>query len=108
MTAPEGYWSFDVTGETINVHETNIAEFAPAFPNPAGAITCVPVNFQKGSKGTLTLYDVVGKKVMDIHNGEFPVGESKYFFNAAELRSGAYLLVLEAGNTKITQRIMVK
>jgi hypothetical protein len=108
MSAPEGYWSFDVTGETINVHETNIAQFAPAFPNPAGAITCIPVSFEKGSKGTLALYDVVGKKVKDIYVGQFPVGDSKYFFNAAEFRPGAYLLVLEAGNTKITQRIMVK
>lgn len=108
MVAPEGYWSFDVTGETINIHETNIADFSPAFPNPASAITCVPVSFEKSATGTIKLYDVVGKEIMTVHEGRFSVGESKYFFNASELETGAYLLVLKAGNTRATQRIMVK
>jgi agmatine deiminase len=106
MPAPNAYWSFDVL-TTINVNEVDIASFKPAFPNPAGAITCIPVVMLSSAKGSMTLEDVTGRVVMDIYNGQFPMGESKYFFDASTLSSGAYLIRLQTGNTSVSQRIMV-
>ena len=107
MPAPEGYWSFRV-GAFVSVGETALGEFQAAFPNPAGAITCVPLNLNQAAQGTLRLIDVTGREVEVIQQGVFPQGESKYFFDAAVYEAGMYLLSFEANGERLTQHLVIK
>lgn len=44
-----------------------------------------------------------------IHDGELPQGESKLFFDASALSSGAYVVTLELDNGfSSSQNVMVK
>ncbi|MCH2197645.1 MAG: agmatine deiminase family protein [Flavobacteriales bacterium] len=108
MPAPEGYWEFDVVNEIVFIEENEIGAFAPAFPNPANAITCVPLTLNQEMDGILKISDVTGRTIEVIHRGSFPSGETKYFFNASEMAQGAYLIEFVAGAERFTQRIMVK
>lgn len=107
MPAPEGYWSFRV-GAFVSVGEIDLGAFAPAFPNPAGAITCVPLNLNGSAAGSLRLLDVTGREIEVIKEGLFPQGESKYFFDASRYEAGMYLLSFEANGSRLTQRIVIK
>ena len=48
MPAPEGYWQFRVGEVVISGLDGSqgFAGFQPAFPNPASAITCIPVDLK--------------------------------------------------------------
>ncbi len=107
MPAPEGYWSFRV-GAFVSVGEIDLGAFAPAFPNPAGAITCVPLNLNSTTNGSLRLLDVTGREIEVIKDGLFPRGESKYFFDASAYEAGMYLLSFEANGSRLTQRVVIK
>ena len=107
MPAPEGYWSFDVTGD-VSVPINERAIFVPLFPNPASATTCVPLELQTSMEGKLSLVNSLGQEVEVIHQGNFKVGNSKYFFDAASHTPGLYSVVLTAPSGSIQQKVVIK
>lgn len=109
IVAPDGYFHFKVLdGSTVGIKENLTFQMLDVFPNPASAITCIPVLSAGNQEVSLKLYDVMGNHVQTIFEGEIPQGESKYFLHANEFAAGAYLVVLESGNTKSVQRLMIK
>ena len=111
MPAPEGYWQFRVGEVVISGLDGSqgFAGFQPAFPNPASAITCIPVDLKTTAAGRLVLRDAAGRLVFTLHEGSFSAGTSKYFLDAAPLTAGAYVLHLELeGRGTWSQRLMVR
>lgn len=109
MVAPQGYFHFKVLDLASALPENLTASVMDVFPNPASAITCVPVNGNAPFQGTLKMYDMLGNLVETIHEGSFPAGESRYFIHANQYSSGAYLIVLERekGNRSV-QKLMIR
>lgn len=109
MPAPAGWWSFDIGTISSIPHNNEEVYFPAAFPNPAGAITCVPIELGTSSDGSLALYNTWGQRVDLLHQGPFPAGSSKYFFHAQQQAAGAYVILLELeGKGVWSQRIMIK
>ena len=83
-------------------------KFAEIYPNPASAITCVPVIMSESREVIVILRDALGRTVEVIHEGLLPSGETKLFFNAASLPSGAYLINIEVNNVNVAgKKVMV-
>ncbi len=109
IVAPDGYFHFKVLDNgSVGIAENVSFELLDIFPNPASAITCIPVNSTGQQAATINMYDILGNHVKTIFSGDLPQGESKYFIHANEYAAGAYMIVLESGNTKQVQRLMVK
>ncbi|MEM7039721.1 MAG: agmatine deiminase family protein, partial [Bacteroidota bacterium] len=109
LTAPQGHWKFCVESVVaVAPSLPNGWAMEAAFPNPAQAVTCIPVRSSADVQGRIYLMNAMGQNVREIHQGRIPQGESKYFFFANELSAGAYLLVMEGEFGRQTQRIMVK
>lgn len=108
MPAPAGYWSFDVTANPVGIDEETIGDLSAIYPNPASAITCVPMTIAKSAAGNLRVLDMTGRTVDTLFEGVFPSGEQKYFFDAANYAPGVYLVVLEVAGSKFTQRVVVQ
>jgi len=108
MPAPEGWWSFRVGALAQGIEAVEAAFQRPAFPNPATAITCIPLILPRSTDGKLQVFDAMGREVALLHRGIFPAGESKYFIDAGALAPGAYVisLTLSDGRTS-SQRLMV-
>lgn len=110
MPAPEGWWTFHV-GEIIidGIAENEIGGFSLIYPNPASAITCVPVQLRSELDARVVLRNVMGATIEVIHQGILPQGQTKLFFDASNLASGAYVITLELedGSTS-SQNVMVK
>jgi len=108
MPAPSGWWKFNVTGG-IGIAEAELGSFSPIFPNPASAITCIPVKLLSGSDCVVTLYNALGAEVQQIHSGFLPAGARKLFFDASTLAPGAYAVSLQIdGRVAHSQRVMIK
>ncbi len=107
IVAPQGYWEFDVLGGA-GLNELASAQMLEVFPNPASAITCIPVNSAIATEGSITLQDLTGKIIEVIHDGEIPMGDSKYFLFADNYAAGSYLIVLESNGRRLTQKLMIR
>jgi agmatine deiminase len=109
MPAPAAFYSFYVEASTTGIEKNDLKiSFAPAFPNPSKGITCIPVYAADNAQGSLKLLDLTGREVEVVFEGSFTKGESKLFVNTANIPAGAYLLVLQQGDVRRVQKLMVK
>jgi agmatine deiminase len=110
MPAPEGYFKFNVTGGTTATTDLQFGDIRmqAAFPNPASAITCIPVSSAGATEATIQLTDVFGRKVSVLFEGILPAGESKYFIDAGALTAGTYFIELHTTVGTKTQTLLVK
>lgn len=110
ITAPEGWWTFKVLGNGnagLSNNETLFSE--PAFPNPAAAITCIPVNTNLNLDAHLYLTDLNGKIVRSIYRGPIQAGlANRYFTDVSDLSAGVYGIVLTSQYGTQTQKLLVK
>ena len=110
MPAPEGYFRFVVgeltstTGDNATLKQLSIQ---PIFPNPAAAITCIPVTNAKEVEATLSIADALGKTVKVLFEGNLPKGESKYFFYAGDMAAGVYFVQLITAKGQVMERVVV-
>ena len=77
------------------------------YPNPASAITCIPVETSNNTNATLDVYDMIGKKIKNIYTGTIS-GKKNFFINAADLAKGVYMVTLKTNNFSQTQKLIVK
>ena len=113
MPAPEGWWTFHIGEITIvgidNFSESQIGDFAPPYPNPASALTCIPVVLKQDATVRVLLIDALGRTIKVIHDGMLTSGETKLFFQASAIPSGAYLISLENDKVRLaSSRIMIQ
>ncbi|CAN5450849.1 hypothetical protein BH11BAC2_BH11BAC2_00740 [soil metagenome] len=109
MPAPAAYWKFDVTGITgIENAENSINKIKAIFPNPCKGITCIPFEMAKRNTVTANLYDLNGRKIINIHNGMMDQGEQRLFMDTAEIPSGIYLLKITIGEERFSVKVAVR
>ncbi|MCB9235115.1 MAG: agmatine deiminase family protein [Bacteroidia bacterium] len=109
MPAPAGFWTFYV-GILAGQEEllTQGIDLGNVFPNPASAITAIPVTTEKPLQGQLRLLDLLGRELQMIHQGTFPPGKSHYFIHADQLPAGTYLIQLQTEKGTQTQKLNVQ
>lgn len=108
MTAPDGYFHFRVLDAAAAVNDISLNGLMDVFPNPASAVTCIPVKSAIAREGCIKMYDVLGNLVETVYRGTIPVGESRYFIHANEYPAGAYLIVLEAADVRSVQQLIIR
>lgn len=109
MTAPSGYWTFTVPTSTsiLSPGKTGI-ELEPVFPNPANAITCIPIRLdhQEG-RLSVDLIDPLGR-VMQLFQGEAHAGMERIFFDASQYPAGAYQVRVSTAFGRATQSLFIQ
>jgi hypothetical protein len=68
------------------------------YPNPFNPSTKINFTLPTQNNVKLTVYDITGKEVKELINGELSAGDHTVDFNAANLASGAYIYRIQAGN----------
>ncbi|MDQ3048391.1 MAG: agmatine deiminase family protein [Bacteroidota bacterium] len=107
MVAPDGNFEFNVL-TPVGVEESTDIFIKPAYPNPSHGITCIPVSFNKDTKGSVKLFDMLGKEAAVIFEGDMMKGEKNHFINGLNITPGAYMIVVQTTEGRITQKLMVR
>ncbi len=76
-------------------------------PNPAGAETSIQYELQHNANVTFEMYDVLGKKVFSLNEGEQNKGKHTIYVSTEKLASGTYYYSLKAGDNRITKKMVV-
>ncbi len=77
------------------------------YPNPFNPTTSIKYTVVSSVYVTLTVYDVLGREVAVLVDGEKLPGTYEVEFNASNLPSGVYLYRLQTGNFVETKRMLL-
>jgi len=77
------------------------------YPNPFNPSTTISFAIPAKSFVTLKVYNVLGKEVANLINGEFESGRHSVDFNASDLASGVYYYTVSAGNYTSTKKMIL-
>lgn len=101
----------------IESHATDVelpGEAAPTefnltqnYPNPFNPQTVIAYRLPCKGKVRLTVYDIQGKEVAVLANGEQEAGMNQVIFDGSGLASGVYLYRLETNHTVETRRMVL-
>jgi endonuclease I len=80
-------------------------ELKQNYPNPFNPSTTISFVLDESSEVTLSVYDVMGRKVINLTSGNYSSGSHSVTFDAGQLSSGIYLYMLET-ESGIQQRMM--
>ena len=70
------------------------------YPNPTQGMTTFAFNLVSPGRANLGVYDMHGKKCVDVVTGNFPNGKYSYTVDLGELESGLYFVILETDGTR--------
>ncbi|MEZ4702814.1 MAG: PKD domain-containing protein [Rhodothermales bacterium] len=82
------------------------------YPNPFNPTTTIRFALPEAAQVRLTVYDMLGREVARVFDGELPAGRHEASWNGrtdagATVSSGAYLLRMSAGSFSAVQRMVV-
>ena len=107
LPAPKGWWKFCVTG-SVAAQEALAANLLDVYPNPAAAITCIPVTTTAKTAGSIRLFNTLGQQVVSVFEGELPAGKSNYFLNAGQYAPGAYFVQLQTSVQTMLKKLVIR
>ena len=102
----------DYNGEFVYSDEIEVANFPDIYsleqnyPNPFNPRTVIKFNLANAGFTLIKIYDVLGKEVATILNGELEAGPHQVSFDASNLPSGAYVYTLTSGSFTETRKMM--
>lgn len=104
---PDG---FVVLGLKAPGHTTLIpteVSMSAVSPNPFNQKGTVTISLKGSEDIQLSLYDLQGRSVLNLHSGSLSAGNHQFTINSQDLVSGLYLVKLSAGNQNLSQRVVV-
>ena len=76
-------------------------------PNPFNPSTVISFTVPEASKVSITVFNALGQKVVELANREFAVGNHTVDFNASNLTSGIYFYTLKTDGFSKTMKMML-
>ena len=79
------------------------------YPNPFNAATVLTYSIPQPGQTTLTIWNIMGRKVVTLYQGMQAAGTHKLTWNATEVSSGIYFAHLQSGNhTRTIKMVLLK
>ncbi|NNE69777.1 MAG: T9SS type A sorting domain-containing protein, partial [Rhodothermales bacterium] len=84
-------------------------DLSPNYPNPFNPATTIEFAIPEAIDVRLEVFDVLGRRVQTLVNGQMDAGYHSVQFNAERLASGLYLYRIEAGTfSKVHTMVLMK
>jgi hypothetical protein len=99
---------FHVTGVDDNYHALpSVTALAQNYPNPFNARTTISFELAQTATTSLDIYDILGRQIEILVNGELPAGNHQFTWDASNVSSGIYFYRLKADNIEETKRMLL-
>jgi len=79
------------------------------YPNPFNPTTTITFDLPSKSNVSLVIYDILGKEVMKLADGEYEPGSYNFTADLSNLASGIYVYRVKAGTfTDVKKMVLTK
>lgn len=96
----------EIAGTENEIIPSQFKLFAP-YPNPFNPSTTIRFKVGTLHETSLHVFDIAGRLVEELVNGELVTGEHEVVWNAEGLASGVYFVRLESGSFSQTQKLIL-
>ncbi|MFA5032017.1 MAG: right-handed parallel beta-helix repeat-containing protein [bacterium] len=86
-----------------NINNAKLRIPGIVFAKPIIISYSIPFN----TKVSLQVYDIGGRKIKPLINKEQKAGNYNIIFNTRDVKAGIYFVVLQAGNSKVAQKLVL-
>ena len=94
-------------GITVDVNEILSADEISIHPNPVTATANIEFSLANNSDVNIGVYDILGKKIADLYNGDMSMGSQNITWDVNGLNNGVYFVKIQMNNKVVTKKIMV-
>jgi agmatine deiminase len=109
IVAPKGYFHYDVIDCMVATEDLAIGvSLENIYPNPASAITVIPVKTTKSLEAEIVVSDFLGRTIETIFFGKIPAGENNYFIHADKYAAGTYFVNLKTEEKIFVQKLIIQ
>lgn len=105
ITAPQGWWRFRVLGLSTGVPDVGGPSIVEVFPNPTSGMVAISVEGSGNAPVSVRLTDVLGREVMQLHNGPMH-RDGRIYADLSYLPEAPYLVVVENAQGRSTHRVL--
>jgi hypothetical protein len=77
------------------------------YPNPFNPSTTIRYSIPERAKVTLKIFDITGRELLTLLNGELNAGNYELNFNASKLSSGVYFYTLRSNTFSSTKKMLL-
>ena len=104
------YFKFKIEDAITDVEEVRASTLAlgDIYPNPASAITVIPVKGQPGSTIRMELRNNLGQLVDVLFEGRLTASEENHFLFADRYPAGTYYLQLVGEQMVTSQKVLIQ
>ncbi len=91
----------------LEVEAPRTFSLSPNYPNPFNPTTTLAFELPQASRVSLNIYDVLGREIVALAEGDFEPGRHEVVFDARSVASGLYIarIVAETEDGSVTSRI---
>ena len=104
----EGLFVVAPAGAAVATEEEEVPEaftLSPAYPNPFNPATTLMLTLPQATSVTVTVYDMLGRAVAELHRGLLAAGVHPMAFSGEGLPSGTYLVRATGAAGFVTQTV---
>ena len=92
---------------TVDLGAPSKARLHPPFPNPSAQQATVRYEVPQAATVEIAVYDVLGRRVETVVNGQVPAGREQRTLQTGTLAPGTYFVRMRLGDTVHTERLTV-
>lgn len=106
-------FTFEATAEPITSLKSDLETIAgfylnQNYPNPFNPSTIIDFGIEIDSQVNIEIFDLLGRKVVNLYSGYLKSGSHQILFDASKLSSGIYIYKLTAGNIVLSNKMMLE
>jgi sugar lactone lactonase YvrE len=75
------------------------------YPNPFNPVTFIEFNLAQAGKTSLTIYNILGQRVVTLFDQDMVAGKHKIQFNAEKFASGTYIYELKSSGKVLNKKM---
>ena len=101
-------WKSKATSTTTNItEEIKLPVSVSFYPNPANRLVTISYSLSKSSTVQISVFDIMGKEVMQVLNKNQNSGEHKLNMNTESLTNGIYFVKMIVNGEQLTQKLEI-
>jgi len=98
----------EIGSEVFGINDNENAVSMNIYPNPSNDYTYIDLNLTKTSNVTVTVTNMVGQQMISKDFGKLASGNRNLAIAVSQLNPGVYFFTIQAGNERITKKIIVE